>query len=458
MVRTVQSDQQRTRIRGGQPQDGPAAERTVEPSSATRVIDLALRIGVQLLASGEGSEDVEVAMAGITEAYGLAQCETNVTFTVISLTYQPSLTETPIVLERVVRRRTVDYSSLSALYRLADDISQGSKTLEEAYHDLADIRRNKNPYPEAIILASTGAIAATAAILVGAGPIAAFVAFFSAIVGDLLARALGRYGLPPFYLLAVAAMPGTAAAIALDLLHPNLVKASAIIVGGVFAVLPGRALVAAIQDGLTGFYITASARLLEVLFLTVALVAGIGLMLRLGARLGASFIVDEALPPVRAEPVYALAAAGLGISFAVAVHTPPRILPFTAVGAMLSWSGSTYLTQGGMSPVLATTAAATTLGLIGYLIARRSRTSALPYIIPAAGPLLPGSAVYFAMLSITRGHSGAGFLSLEHAAALALGLGAGVNLGGEMARVLGRFWGRKELVWRFRLRRRGVGD
>jgi hypothetical protein len=47
---------------------------------------------------------------------------------------------------------------------------------------------------------------------------------------------------------------------------------------------------------------------------------------------------------------------------------------------------------------------------------------------------------------------------LEHAAALALGLGAGVNLGGEMARVLGRFWGRKELVWRFRLRRRGVGD
>jgi len=229
-----------------------------------------------------------------------------------------------------------------------------------------------------------------------------------------------------------------------------------VVVGGVFTVLPGRALVAAIQDGLTGFYITASARLLEVLFLVGALVSGITLVLKVGRQLGASFIVDERLAPLRVHPLYALVAAGLGVSFAVAVYTPRRFVPFAAVGAAFTWAVGTYPVRWGLSPVIATTAAAMAVGLVGSLVARRQRTSALPYVVPAIGPLLPGSAVYFAMLQITSGHSGRGVASLETAVTLGLGIGAGVNLGGELARVLGRLTGRKELVWRFR--RRAAGE
>jgi uncharacterized membrane protein YjjP (DUF1212 family) len=447
----VQSHEHRTRIRAGAPGVPGLEERTVEPSSAARVIDLGLRIGELLLASGEGSEDVEVAMVGITEAYGLSRCETNVTFTVITLSYQPSLTDTPISLERVVRRRTVDYTSLADLHRLAVDISRGGVTLEEAYSRLTAIRRNKYPYPSWVIVGSLGAIAATAALLVGGGYLASLVAFFCAIFGDYLYRQLARLGLPSFYLLAVAAVPGAIAAIILDRLGVRI-NSSAVVVGGVFTVLPGRALVAAIQDGLTGFYITASARLLEVVFLVAALVSGITLVLKVGRQVGASFIVDEQLAPVRAEPVYALVSAGLGLSFAVAVHTPRRILPFAAVGAAFSWAAATYPVQWGLSPVIATTLAAMIVGLIGYQVAGRERTSALPYVIPAVGPLLPGSAVYFAMLQITSGDSGRGVASLETAISLGLGIGAGVNLGGELARVLGRATGSKELIWGFRRR------
>ncbi|GAA1975111.1 threonine/serine exporter family protein [Catenulispora subtropica] len=452
----MQSDEHRSRIRGAAPRNGLPEERPVEPSSAARVIDLALRIGELLLASGEGSEDVEVSMLGITEAYGLVRCETNVTFTVITLSYQPGVTETPISLERVVRHRTVDYTGLADLHRLAVEISLGGVSLEDAYGRLAAIRRNKYPYPHRAIVASLGGIAATAAILVGGGYRASIVAFVCAILGDFLYRRLARLGLPPFYLLAVAAVPGAIAAIILDRLGVQGINSSAVVVGGVFTVLPGRALVAAIQDGLTGFYITASARLLEVVFLVGALVSGITLVLMVGRHVGASFIVDEQLAPVRADPAYALVAAALGVSFAVAVHTPRRILPFAAGGAAFSWAGATYGVQWGLSPVIATTVTAMTVGLIGYLIARRYRTSALPYVIPAIGPLLPGSAVYFAMLQITSGDSGRGLASLETAVSLGLGIGAGVNLGGELARVLGRSAGRTELIWRFR-RRLGSG-
>ncbi|GAA2019288.1 hypothetical protein GCM10009839_14640 [Catenulispora yoronensis] len=451
----MQSDEHRTRVRSGVPGIGGPEDRAVEPSSAARVIDLALRIGELLLASGEGSEDVEVALVGMTEAYGLARCETNVTFTVITLSYQPSLTDTPISLERVVRHRTVDYTGLADLHRLAVDISLGGVTLEEAYGRLATIRRNKYPYSHWVIVASLGAIAASAAILVGGGYRASLVAFVCAIVGDFLYRLLDRLGLPAFYLLAVAAMPAAIAAIVLDRAGVHI-NSSAVVVGGVFTVLPGRALVAAIQDGLTGFYITASARLLEVVFLVAALVSGITLVLMIGRQVGASFIVDEQLAPVRAEPEYALVAAALGVSFAVAVHTPRRILPFAAGGAAYSWAGATYGVQWGLSPVIATTATAMTVGVIGHLIARQYRTSALPYVIPAIGPLLPGSAVYFAMLQITSGDSGRGVASLETAVSLGLGIGAGVNLGGELARVIGRMAGEKELVSRFR-RRLGSG-
>jgi uncharacterized membrane protein YjjP (DUF1212 family) len=445
----VQSHEHRTRVRVGSSGAPDLDKRTVEPSSAARVIDLGLRIGELLLASGEGSEDVEVAMVGITEAYGLSGCETNVTFIVVTLSYQPSLTDAPLSLERVVRRRTVDYTSLAELHRLAMDISAGGMTLEEAYRRLAAIRRNKYPYPPWVIVCSLGAIAATAALLVGGGWVASLVAFVCAIVGDWLYRHLSKTGLPPFYLLAVAAVPGAIAAIILDRLGIRI-NSTAVVVGGVFTVLPGRALVAAIQDALTGFYLTASARMLEVVFLVGALVAGITLVLKVGREVGASFIVDQHLAPVRAEPLIALVAAALGLSFAVAVHTPRRILPFAAVGAAFSWAAGTYPVQWGLSPVIATALAAMIVGLIGYLVALRYRTSALPYVVPAVGPLLPGSAVYFAMLQITSGDSGSGFASLESAISLGLAIGAGASLGGELARLITRISGTKELIWRLR--------
>ena len=448
MFSYVQSHDHRTRVRIGW-SGAPDLDKRVEPSSAARVIDLGLRIGELLLASGEGSEDVEVAMVGITEAYGLHGCETNVTFIVVTLSYQPSLTDPPLSLERVVRRRTVDYTSLADLHRLAMDISAGGMTLEEAYRRLAAIRRNKYPYPPWVIVCSLGAIAATAALLVGGGWVASLVAFVCAIAGDWLYRQLAKTGLPPFYLLAVAAVPGAIAAIILDRLGVRI-NSTAVVVGGVFTVLPGRALVAAIQDGLTGFYLTASARLLEVVFLVGALVAGITLVLKVGREVGASFIVDQHLAPVRAEPLIALVAAALGLSFAVAVHTPRRILPFAAVGAAFSWAAGTYPVEWGLSPVIATALAAMVVGSIGYLVALHYRTSALPYVVPAVGPLLPGSAVYFAMLQITSGDSRSGIDSLESAISLGLAIGAGASLGGELARLITRLSGTKELIWRLR--------
>ena len=50
---------------------------------------------------------------------------------------------------RTVRRRGTDYTRLAAVFRLVDDISDADTdvSLEEAYRRLAEIRRNRHPYP-----------------------------------------------------------------------------------------------------------------------------------------------------------------------------------------------------------------------------------------------------------------------------------------------------------------------
>lgn len=69
-----------------------------------RVLDLTLRIGELLLAGGEGAEDVEAAMFAVSRSYGLDRCEPTVTFTLLSISHQPSLVDDPITASRTVRR------------------------------------------------------------------------------------------------------------------------------------------------------------------------------------------------------------------------------------------------------------------------------------------------------------------------------------------------------------------
>ena len=150
----------------------PAPEPVQRPDEAgpavPRVLDLTLRIGELLLAGGEGAEDVEAAMFAVTRSYGLDRCEPTVTFTLLSISHQPSLVDDPVTASRTVRRRGTDYTRLAAVFRLVDDITTEDVevSLEEAYRRLAEIRRNRHPYPGWVLTLAGGGLAGAA---LGAG-------------------------------------------------------------------------------------------------------------------------------------------------------------------------------------------------------------------------------------------------------------------------------------------------
>ncbi|MFD7771630.1 threonine/serine exporter ThrE family protein [Streptomyces sp. NPDC059787] len=402
-----------------------------------RVLDLTLRIGELLLAGGEGAEDVEAAMFAVCRSYGLDRCEPNVTFTLLSISHQPSLVDDPVTASRTVRRRSPDYTRLAAVYQLVDDLSDDEThvSLEEAYRRLAEIRRNRHPYPGWALTAASGLLAGAASVLVGGGFLVFVSAAVGAMLGDRLAWLCAGRGLPEFYQFTVAAMPPAAIGVALTLAHAD-VKASAVITGGLFALLPGRALVAGVQDGLTGFYITASARLLEVLYFFVGIVAGVLTVLYFGVQLGARLNPDAALG-VSDDPLWQIAASMLlSLAFAVLLQQERSTVLMATLNGGVAWVvyGAMRYT-GDISPVVSTTAAAGLVGLFGQLLARYRFASALPYTTAAIGPLLPGSATYFGLLGIAQNEVDSGLTSLTKAVALAMAIAIGVNLGSEISRI-----------------------
>nr|WP_202495554.1 threonine/serine exporter family protein [Streptomyces sp. SID4982] len=432
-------DRMRTMLRmpvAERPALEPVVRSEDEGPAVPRVLDLTLRIGELLLAGGEGAEDVEAAMFAVCRSYGLDRCEPTVTFTLLSITHQPSLVEDPVTASRTVRRRGTDYTRLAAVFRLVDDLTDAEAhvSLEEAYGRLAEMRRNRHPYPGWALTMASGGLAGAASVLVGGDAIVFVAAALGAMLGDRLAWLLAGRGLPEFYQFTVAAMPPAAIGVAFALADVD-VKASAVVTGGLFALLPGRALVAGVQDGLTGFYITASARLLEVMYFFVAIVIGVLTVLYFGVQVGGELNPDAALN-IQSRPVLQiLASMVLSLTFAVLLQQERSTVLWVTLNGGVAWSVYGALHTANFSPVASTAVAAGLVGLFGQLLARYQFASALPFTTAAIGPLLPGSATYFGLLSIAQSHVDKGLVSLAKAVSLAMAIAIGVNLGAEISRL-----------------------
>ncbi|WP_424888336.1 threonine/serine ThrE exporter family protein [Streptomyces sp. XH2] len=438
---TPWQDRMRTMLRmpvGERPAPERAAKQDEPGPPVPRVLDLTLRIGELLLAGGEGAEDVEAAMFGVAHAYGLHRCEPTVTFTLLTVSYQPSLVDDPVTANRTVRRRGTDYTRLDAVFRLVHDVTSQGLTLEEAYRRLAEIRRNRHPYPGWALTAASGLLAGAASMLVGGGLVVFLAAAAGAMLGDRLAWLASGRGLPEFYQFVAAALPPAAMGVALSALHGYVdVQASAVITGGLFALIPGRALVAGVQDGLTGYYITAAARLLEVGYLIAGIVCGVLIVLYGGVHIGGATLNPEAaLERVERPGVQIIAAMLLSFAFAVLLQQERHSVWVATLNGGVAWVVYGALADTArLDPVPATAIAAGLVGLFGQLLSRYRYASALPYVTAAIGPLLPGSAVYFALLNFAKNELNTGIASLTKAAALALAIAIGVNLGSEMARM-----------------------
>src|SRR5256885_8062372 len=96
----------------------------------------------------------------------------------------------------------------------------------------------------------------------------------------------------------------------------------------------------------------------------------------------------------------------------VSLAVPRGVLPAAALGGGLIWVVYVLTLGLGATPLLASAIGAVVVGLLGNMLARRRRRPALPYIVPAIAPVLPGTALYRGMIQLNVGAPAEGVLTL----------------------------------------------
>lgn len=407
-----------------------------EEREVYRILNFALRAGAIMLSSGAGTLDVESTILDLSRACGLESCEVDVTFTSLTASYIRAEDVEPITTLRVVRRRSVDYGRLARIHALRLDLTSGLTAPEEAFAEIDSIA-SSTPAHERMIPFSWAAMAAAFTVLLGGAAFVAAVAFTSTIVVYLVNRVLSRQGIPEFFLSAFGAAMATTFATILFAVKVH-VLASLVVAGGIMVLVPGYALVASVQDALTGFPISGSARGLEVLLTATGIVSGVAISLYVSKIVGVEPDLGSVSLTTFVRVPVQVAAAGIAAAlYATSTAVPRRSLVLAGATGASGWACLLLLLHGAVPLILSTSIAAVLIGVMSNAMAIRQRTHPFLFIVPGVMPLVPGLTIYNGMLELFTGH-GSGSATLLRAVGLGLAIAAGVTLGSMMVRSLAR--------------------
>ncbi|NCT90769.1 threonine/serine exporter family protein [Cellulomonas sp. APG4] len=435
------------RVVGGPP-TAPVGVRArdggVEDAVALATVELAVRVGEAMLALGAAAVDATRTVRGLLRTFGLAGAQVEVTFTSLVVSYARGGAGQPLTVMRMVDDRVPDYGRLAAVLTvveplLAERVPAGDvvQRLAEAHEELDAVVMAPRPYRRWVVTVALAALAGAVAVLLGGGVEVVMVAAATTALIDRVTWALGRRGLPPFFLQVAGAAVATLVAVALFVAVPYLpvdlpvLPPSLVVASGIVVLLAGLSLVGAAEDAISGFPLTAGARTFEVVVLTLGIVVGIGAVLDVARRLGVPLEVVQGAGtggPVLRQVV---AAAVIAIAWAVASYAGPRaILLAGAVGAV-AWLVLRAVGEAGAGPAVASAAAALAVGVLSETLGRRLGVPSVVTSVCGIVPLLPGLAVYRGLFALVNEETGLilGIEELLGAAMIGLGIAAGVTLG-----------------------------
>lgn len=408
-----------------------------ETRDIQRSLDLALRVGEMLLSNGAGAADVTATMSSITQFLGLRNVLVDVTFTTLTLSYEAGVDGDAIVMRRQVTHRESDYADLTAVDHLVSELINEKITREEAAAEILHLSSSGHPTPRWAVTLSWAVTATGVALLLGGDWIVMLLAAVSGAAIEVLQRRLERLRLPFFYAQVAGGLLATTLAVGVAA-TPVPIDPSLVVTASIVMLLAGLGFIGAFQDALTGFYVTANARILEVMFATVGIIVGVSGGLALGRWMGVDVLVDPDLTGGFSNlPGVIIGSAITSAGFAFSAYSPARILaPIAVIGGL---GGAIFfaLTEGQVHPALAAGIAAFVIGFVSYPLAGRFRVPPLVIVVSSIVPLLPGLSIYTS-LTLLAAENFTGIVAMITAVAVALLLSAGVILGEYVAQPLQR--------------------
>ncbi len=406
-------------------------------ASARKTIDFALHMAESMFRYGAGALEVETSIIAVTAALGLKNIEVDITNQSVQINYAPK-DQTPLTLLRVVRSWTNNYAGLAQVHQLVTDIVAGGVGRAEAVRRLDDIIRSSKPFPRWMVTMAFGVFAAVFVGVLGGGLGASALAFVSNMLVNLVARQLGKWRTPDFFVTAACSFLVTFIALMLHWAGADL-PPSIVVAGGILLLLPTGRLVSSVQDAINGFPVTAAGRFLSTILTFGAIVAGIAVAVVVGDLIG-SVAIDVTQTFPEAYPLWGqaiLIAIGV-IAIGITEQTLLKLLLPTAavglVGYFVLWGASNLGFGDRLSPAIS----AVVIGLLARMVALRLGAPQLVVAVPAALILLPGLKIFRSMYVLTVQEADVllGSGGMLNAGAIVLGVAAGIVLGDNLARPL----------------------
>jgi len=410
---------------------------TVTPPAAA--LNLAIQVGDCLLSAGMSANDVVVAMLGITGAYGLTRVHVDVTYTSISASHYPARGAPPITCIRVLHPDDIDYSKVREVAKLEEKI-RGGLPIDEAARAFDRIQEAPRRYPQWVAMIGNPGVSAGAAMLFTTSWKIILATFLTGLIVDRMLAAMEQWRVPPFFQqfagagLITLVAAGITKATAQGISFFVGVDTTLVVVGGIVMLVAGMTIVGAAQDAIDQFYVTASARLLDVVMRTAGIVVGIVASLELASVLGAPLSISPepvALGPLGAQFVGATLTSAF---FALWAYADLPTIGLAGAMGLLGWAGYASMIYIGANEVPANTVGAFVAALASTLLIRRSTIPGFGLVSAALLPLVPGLALYNGLLQVVgtsqeTANPSAGGSTLLLALGVALGIAAGATLG-----------------------------
>lgn len=399
------------------------------------VLDLTIRLAEVMLSSGSGTADVVATAQDVAQAYQLTDCVVDVTFTTITVSAPPTADRPAVTIVRSVSTRAIDYTRLADLNRLVQRITAGGVSVHQAHDAMDELTAQPHPYPRWLATAAWAGFALGIAMLMGGTWLTCLVAAVASALIDRIGRLLNKMETPFFFQHAAGAAIATLIAVAVN--HFSGQGLTTLVATSIVVLLSGMTIVGSMQDALTGYMITALARLGDALFLTGGIVVGILAALQLatvaGVEIDLRVDVNQSFA-IAYEPLpIAVAVAGAALAGAcltIASYGPWRSVPAAVFAGGLGAAVSLSLGAAGFGQVISTGIAAVCVGFFATVISILRKAPALVTATAGITPLLPGLAVFRAVFAFAvEKRFDDGLAQMLAAGAVALAIGSGVVLG-----------------------------
>lgn len=247
---------------------------------------LALETGRIILQSGGATNRVELMMQKVCDGFGYPDCESFVTPTGIFLSLSDGKEQVNTRIKRINNRR-IDLGKITEVSQLVsclcDEKCFGNKAgnSKSAYfrQELQRIE-NENPYPQWLINLCGSSTSGFFCLLFGGSWSEFIIAFVIGYIISASLRLISKLPVNNFLLNAIASALIVVLAKTIDYYVPYI-RLDNIIIGGIMILVPGLSITNAIRDTMSGDLVSGTARAVEALIITTAIVAGSGSMLKL---------------------------------------------------------------------------------------------------------------------------------------------------------------------------------